>query len=219
MQQQPNFQHSSKFITPADVFGPSDGKSYTDNVAANSALIENLTALAKLDQLESEQQQPSINISHQNPYNLSQVTGADGNMRSQPVDSFHRTTCNNGYPMGTNWNQDQRFNVQPRSCQQHIHPQTCAANEQQNMLLQIAALVAASEQQRSTSGISSICPPRAQNPVGSSQPPMMPSTQSFRSGINEYHRHMPIGGRGSPMFGHIDSMNPVNERRMFRGKE
>ena len=69
MQQQPGFQLSSNPHSPSDLFGQNQATASAPTEASNSALLQNLTALAKLDQLTSEQQQQqSVNMQHQAEY-------------------------------------------------------------------------------------------------------------------------------------------------------
>ena len=82
----------------ANIFGQNEVKSSTDNGMLSSALMENLTALAKLDQLTSEQQPPLIDLQHMYQ-NIGANSGGDTKVtRHGSQELFQR-------PMNTSSNQ------------------------------------------------------------------------------------------------------------------
>ena len=96
MQQQPGFQISPNPHSPTDLFGQNHATASAPTEASASALLQNLTALAKLDQLTSEQQQQqSVNMQHQAEYqNVGHAGSGDRtNMRTQRYDLL-RSSCN-----------------------------------------------------------------------------------------------------------------------------
>ena len=200
------------------IFGQNEVKPNNENGMLNSALMENLTALAKLDQLSSEQHQPA-----DLPYiyqNAGMGSGEVNFTRSQSQAIIQRNSNNSGYQMGAHYPSNQRCNNQ-RNYHQQIQSNSLVPSDQQSALLQLAAIAAASEQQHSPIGASSqFGPPRGINTAGSSSFSMQ-GNPSFSSGMIERHRNMPFGGRGSPSFGQygMDSMTHSQENmRFFRGK-
>ena len=191
------------------------GKQNNEDGMLNSALLENLTALAKLDELSSQSNQSLMDM----PNNILQNSGAtnkgDGHFnRNQGQELFQRTFPNNCHPM-ENFPPNHRYNGQQKIYQQ----QNLSSNlpsDQQTALLQLAAIAAASEQQNSPFGPS----PRSMKSPNS-YPFSMQANSGFNTGMVERHRGMAVGGRGSPSFGQygMDPMTHVQDNmRYFRGK-
>ena len=191
------------------------GKQNNEDGMLNSALLENLTALAKLDELSSQSNQSLMDM----PNNILQNSGAtnkgDGHFnRNQGQELFQRTFPNNCHPM-ENFPPNHRYNGQQKIYQQ----QNLSSNlpsDQQTALLQLAAIAAASEQQNSPFGPS---PRSMKSPT--SYPFSMQANSGFNTGMVERHRGMAVGGRGSPSFGQygMDPMTHVQDNmRYFRGK-
>lgn len=190
------------------------GKQNNEDGMLNSALLENLTALAKLDELSSQSNQSLMDM----PNNMLQNSGAankgDGHFnRNQGQELFQRTFPNNGYPM-ENFPPNYRYNGQQKMYQQQ-NPSSNLPSDQQTALLQLAAIAAASEQQNSPFGPS----PRSMKSPNS-YPFSMQANSGFNTGMVERHRGMAVGGRGSPSFGQygMDPMTHVQDNmRYFRG--
>jgi len=200
------------------IFRQNDLKSNADNGVLNSALMENLTALVKLDQLTSEKQQTRLELPLMY-HNM--AVGAGGDVKHTHNEShelFQRNTNTSGYQVGETFSQYQRYNSQQRNYQHQNHSNILASPDQ-SALLQLAAMTAASEQQQSRP-CSQFSSSRGMNSAGPSTFGV-PGHQNATSGIIERHRIMQAGGRGSPSFGQysMDSMNPIHDNmRFFRGK-
>ena len=191
------------------------GKQNNDDGMLNSALLENLTALVKLDELSSQSNQSLMDM----PNNIFQNSGVtnkgDGHFnRNQGQELFQRTFPSNGYPM-ENFPPNYRYNGQQKIYQQQ-NPSSHLPSDQQTALLQLAAIAAASEQQNSPFGPS---PRSMKSPT--SYPFPMQANSGFNTGMVERHRGMAVGGRGSPSFGQY-GMDPMphmqDNMRFFRGK-
>ena len=200
-----------------NIYGQKDVKRSYENRALPSALMENLTALAKLDQLSCEQQQTASHMSH-NIYqnNSNSCVGSEKPTRNLGPGVLQSNMSNNDYQMGANSRNLQRYNNQ-QSYQQN---QTIGSpsTDQQSVLLQLAAMAAASDQQHHF-GSSSNFGTRAMSAANSPNYPTTPN-QNFASGIMDRYRNMPMGGRGSPSFGQCgaESMAQIQENpKYYRG--
>ena len=204
----------SNQMSHANFGSQNNGKQQNDDGMLNSALLENLTALAKLDELTSQSNQPIMDM----PNNLFQNVGAanrvDGFLnRGNGQEVFQRTFTNNGY-QAENFPQNHRYNGQQRAYQQQITGNH-HGSDQQSALLQLAAMAAAAEHQNSPFG------PSSRGMKSSSSPFSMQGSSGFNTGMVERHRSMTVGGRGSPSMNQY-AMDPVaqaqDNMRFFRGK-
>lgn len=200
-------------IPQANFGSQNNGKHQNDDGMLNSALLENLTALAKLDELTSQSNQPIMDM----PNNLYQNVGAGGRgegyfNRSHGQEQFHRTFTNNGY-QAENFPLNHRYNGQQRAYQQQITSNN-HGSDQQSALLQLAAMAAASDHQHSPFAPS----PRSMKSTNS--PFSMQGASGFNTGMVERNRSMTVGGRGSPSFNQY-AMDPMTQAqdnmRLFRG--
>ena len=217
--QQSNIPQGATSNSQESIFRQNDVKANADNGVLNSALMENLTALVKLDQLTSEKQQTRLELPHMY-HNMSVGAGGDvKHAHNESHELFQRNTNTSGYQGRENFSQYQRYNSQQGNYQ-HQNQSNILASPDQSALLQLAAMTAASEQQQSSRPSSQVSSSRGMNSLGSSTFGM-PGHQNVTSGIIERHRNMQVGGRGSPSFGQypIDSMSLNHDNmRYFRGK-
>ena len=189
-----------------------NGKQNNDEVL-NSALLENLTALAKLDELTSQSNHPLMDMPNNAFQNIAGNKGDGYFSRNPGQELFHRSFTNMGYNT-ENYPQNPRYNGQQRTYQQ----QSPSSNhvDQQSALMQLAAIAAASEQQNSPFGPS----PRSMKP--SNSPPFsMHGNGGFNTGMVERNRSMAVGGRGSPSLSQyaMDQFAHVQDNiRFFGGK-
>ena len=188
-----------------------NGKQNNDEVL-NSALLENLTALAKLDELTSQSNQPHMDMPNNAFQNIPGNKGDGYFSRNPGQELFHRSFTNTGYNT-ENYPQNPRYNGQQRAYQQQS-PISNHHVDQQSALMQLAAIAAASEQQNSPFGPS----PRSMK-SSNSQPFSMHGNGGFNTGMVERNRSMTVGGRGSPSLSQyaMDQFAHVQDNMRFFG--
>jgi hypothetical protein len=215
--QQPLSLQGMNANSQLNVYGEKDVKTSFENRALPSALMENLTALAKLDQLSCEQQQPASHMSHNIYQNISNsFLGSEKSTRNLGQGVLQSNMSNNDYQMGANSRNLQRYNNQ--QSYQQTQSIGSPSTDQPSVLLQLAAMAAASDQQHNF-GSSSNFGTRAMSAANSPNYPTTPN-QNFASGIMDRYRNMPMGGRGSPSFGQCgtESMAHIQENpKYYRG--
>ena len=208
-----NVQPGLNHLNHSDMRSPSYGKQNHEDVILNSALLENLTALAKLDELTSQSNQPLMDMSSNMYQNSAVANKGDGYFNRNRGQELYQRNFSNNYPMEP-FPPNLRYNGQQRAYHQQI-PSNNLPSDQQSALLQLAAMAAASEQQNSPFG-----PGHRNMKSTNSSPFSMQGNSGFNTGMVERHRGMAVGGRGSPSFGQY-GMDPMAQEniRFFRGKQ